>query len=196
MLDEQLPWPTEGDVLFTEDEKAWSSACLGWSHNDWFGYTEGYRRAAELLLDHVLTNRRDHDTLVYPIVYLSRHYLEIKLKYLLLAASRLLDRDISIRTTHHLTDTWRDLRPLLKEIFGGQDRGELGAVEAVVREFDLRDGQSMRFRYPEDKKGETHQKGPSRVSLVKFRSTMRNVSSFLEACDSAIQEYGGYRAGP
>lgn len=189
MPDAPLSWPTHGDALFKHEEVSWHNACLGWSRNDWFGYTEGYRRAAELLLDHVLQAHGDHDTLIYPIVFSSRHYLEIKLKYLLVAASRLLDRECTISKSHKLMLTWRDLRPLLEEIFAGQDRGELGVVEAVLAEFDSRDGSSMVFRYPEDTKGQSHQPLSTTIGLENFRATMQNVSSLLEACDSGFQEY-------
>lgn len=188
MPDSELPWPSKGDALFTSDG-GWNTACLGWSANQWYGYTEGYRRAAEILVQHVIECGREHDKLVYPIVFSSRHYLEIKLKFLLLSASRLVDREASISSNHSLMHTWRALRPLLGEIFAGHDQGELDAVEAVLSEFDSRDGSSMAFRYPIDTRGESLQPTSSTIALQRFGKTMDGISAFLEACDTAIQQY-------
>src|SRR5574337_1772669 len=106
MSDSEAPWPSEGDVLFASGG-SWHTACVGWSSDQWYGYTEGYRQAAEILLQHVINSGHDQDKLFNPIVFSSRHYLEIKLKYLLLSAARLLDRDGSISADHRLTHTWR-----------------------------------------------------------------------------------------
>jgi len=194
MSDPDIPWPKNGDVLFRHEEREWwHNACVGWPRDDRLGYTEGYRRATEQLLEHVLSSHRDHDTLVYPIIFCARHYFEIKLKYLFIAASSLLDKPWAISPRHPLTPRWQDLRPLLEEIFPGHDSGELAAVEAIVREFDSRDASSMAFRYSEDTKGTPHQPSASTIDLATFQTTFKNVSSFLESCDTAIQEYAASR---
>ena len=47
------PWPRKGDVLFVDGGDWLQNACVGWSGDEWHGYAEGYRRAAELLVQHV-----------------------------------------------------------------------------------------------------------------------------------------------
>lgn len=194
MSESEFPWPVAGTSFFSQAEADWwNNACLGWSTNQWIGYTEGYRRATELLLKHVLSDHRDHDTLVYPIIFNARHYLETKLKALTIAASQLIDRPFIPKPKHPLVSTWEVLRPLLEEVFAGHDRGELEVVERLVTEFDSRDRSSMVFRYPEDAKGQAYHGAPARIDLAAFRTTFQQVSAFLEACDSAIQEYSDYK---
>lgn len=192
MSDISFPWPADGDAFFSGDDHA-DNACLGWSHDEWYGYTEGYRRAVEVLTLQVLERGNGHDTLVYPIIFSARHYIEIKLKYLLLAASALLDRDSAVSGRHGLMETWRHLRPLLEEIFKGDDRGEIGTVQSLLQEFDVRDRSSMAFRYPVDLKGQSHHPRAFTIGLETFQKTFANLSSFFEACDAAIAEYSQYK---
>ncbi len=189
-----FPWPEAGDRLFGEDDsESRHSACIGSSRDEWYGYSEGYRRATELLLEHVLATRRDLDTLVYPIVFSARHYVELKLKYLVRAAAGLIEVPADFEKVHLLSDAWRVLRPLLEKIFSGHGTGELEIVERVLTEFDSRDPSSMAFRYPEDRRGNPSQASPSRVGLRTFQTTFQRVASFLESCDNAIEEYAGYK---
>ncbi len=187
MSEFDFPWPVPGDVLF--DDGGWNLACVGWSPDQWYGFTEGYRRAFEILLDQVLNRGTEQDKLVYPIVFVSRHYLEVRLKHLLVLASRLLGRDCVLPKKHDLMSTWQPLRMLIAEIFEGQDRGELNSVEAVLREFDAKDRSSMAFRYPIDTKGELHHRSEWRLALPEFGQTMQKVAAFLDACGNAIQQY-------
>ena len=181
------PWPEPGDSLF--GDRGWHVACLGWSSDQWYGFIEGYRRAFEILLQHVLDGGREQDKLVYPIVFVSRHYLEVRLKHLLLSASRLLDRDYSLSTRHDLMKTWQPLRILIEEIFEGQDQGELDAVEGVLKEFDAKDSSSMVFRYPIDTKGQPHHDSKWSLALPTFGQTMEKIASFLDCCAMAIEQY-------
>jgi len=45
------------------------TACLNFSDNPAYGYIEGYRRAADLLVKHVEEKGVDWDYLVFPIVF-------------------------------------------------------------------------------------------------------------------------------
>jgi hypothetical protein len=62
-MSDEVPWPRLGDVLFSNDG-GWFNACVGWTHDQWVGYAEGYRRAANILVQHVLDTVRDQDFLI------------------------------------------------------------------------------------------------------------------------------------
>jgi hypothetical protein len=47
------------------------NACVNWG-GGWVLYSMGYKRAGDLLVQHVSANRGDADTLVYPIVFINR----------------------------------------------------------------------------------------------------------------------------
>ena len=67
--------------LFSGDDDWHNNACLNeWSRDHGATYAAGYRRAAELLIEHIDTKGRDQDVLVYPVVFLYRHHVELALK--------------------------------------------------------------------------------------------------------------------
>jgi hypothetical protein len=80
MHDDLGPWPKKGNQLFKSDADWINNACLNFKEDQLNLYAIGYKRAAELLLEHVKNSGRDQDTLVYPIIFLYRHYLELRLK--------------------------------------------------------------------------------------------------------------------
>ena len=75
------PPPRREDVLFRSDRELWlTNACM--TRGNEFVYREGYRRGAKQLVDDVCAAVRHQDVLIYPIVYLYRHHVELILKRL------------------------------------------------------------------------------------------------------------------
>lgn len=73
------PPPLKGDKLFRGDLRDWkNNACL--RNGDEYAYREGYRRGAQILVRAVEETQSDQDFLVYPIVFLYRHHIELALK--------------------------------------------------------------------------------------------------------------------
>jgi len=194
MSNDNSPWPSRTDSFFAPEQEWWHNACLGWSHDQWATYSDGYLRASLVLLDHALSEGHDLDILIYPIVFNFRHYVELKLKYLIVAASDLLDMRQAFPHTHDLTNLWGTTKPLLAQVFAGQDHGELLSVSRVMRELAGADPSSEVFRYPADKHDSPHHGADRRIGLGRFRSTAQNLSAFFEGCDAAIQEYRDAKA--
>src|SRR4030042_2814002 len=86
---EPPPLPSAEDKLFTTAEDWWNNACLNFIHNGWSIYAIGYKDAADILVSHIEEKRRYQDTLVYPIVFLYRQYLELALKDIIRKGQRL-----------------------------------------------------------------------------------------------------------
>lgn len=72
--------PSAQDKIFSTSEDWWNKACLALGHDRWSIYAIGYKDAADLLVDNIEGNGRQHDFLVYPIVFLYRQYLELAIK--------------------------------------------------------------------------------------------------------------------
>lgn len=64
---------------FTPDPDSYMNAYSG---GDWDTYAMGYKRAGDILVQYVADNDWDQDFLVYPITFLYRQYLELRLKEL------------------------------------------------------------------------------------------------------------------
>ncbi len=84
MIDENAsPWPQKGDKLFVEGDDWYYVACLNDKRDNLGLYIVGYKEAGDILVKNIIESRSHHDSLVFPIVFMYRHYLELRLKQLI-----------------------------------------------------------------------------------------------------------------
>ena len=103
--------PRKGDELFRSDLPDWeNNACLNvMKGGDAIAYTEDYRRGAERLVEHVMEKGRDQDFLVYPIIFLYRHHIELALKRIIGHSPYILERVLTDSEKKHLGSHRLDL---------------------------------------------------------------------------------------
>jgi len=77
------PWPRKGDHLFVDRQDWYNNAVLNGQRDNLSLYAMEYKRVGEILAEAVVESRRDHDSLVFPIVFVYRQYLEQRLKQLI-----------------------------------------------------------------------------------------------------------------
>lgn len=81
--------PRKEDILFCSDNEMWhANACLGNLATP-HAYSQGYRKSARILSEYVYEKGRHQDFLIYPIVFLYRHHIELILKQLIIQGSDL-----------------------------------------------------------------------------------------------------------
>jgi len=123
MEDYEPPRPGIEDELFGSGPDWHNNACLGMPGG--FAYIAGYLRAGDVLAQHVETTHHDQDFLVYPMMFVYRHYLELRLKDLRKDCFELLDREVDPKLNHALGVLWKDCRGALDELwdetFGDND---------------------------------------------------------------------------
>jgi hypothetical protein len=143
-----VPLLAEGDQLFvSQDETRWATACLNFGNPE-HGYIQGYRKAAVLAVEHIVTNDRDQDYLAYPIVFNYRQFLELFLKDLVARTADLLGRPLpndKLMHGHQLPPVWAALAPLLEDVFGPDP--QIGLISSCIAEFHSIDRVSETFRY-------------------------------------------------
>jgi hypothetical protein len=195
--DMRVPWPRKGDKLFRAPDDAgydwWFNACLNFMPTSVqrYGHARGYRLAADILVQHIGEAKRDQDVLVYPIVFLYRHYVELMLKSLIRDVRVLLRRPAKARRHnvplhHRLTSLWQECAPLLAEAFPDEPQQDFDAVSDYVRQFSEVDPISTSFRYPEDKSGAPSVPGLKHINLASLRGMVDRLDSFLDGASSAI----------
>lgn len=151
-------------------------------------YAAGYREAASVLVGHIESRRRHQDALVYPILFLYRQYLELKLKSLIRDVRGLLENPGRVPQTHKIDELWNTCRPLLLEIEPKGDK-ELQRIDALITEFSRIDPTSTAFRYPEDRSGGASLPGVSRINLRHVRDLMEDGADLFDAADSMVDVY-------
>lgn len=139
-------------------------------------FAEGYRTAIGWLVDGWRRSGREalhSDTVVFPLAFLCRHLLELRLKALFEAA---LGQDPPRK--HGLLELWRPIRVELDRCWPGPDRpraeryahlpndvlkdlridlsqpGTRDHIESMLRAFEEADPRSFSFRYPGELPGD------------------------------------------
>src|SRR2546426_11026884 len=150
--EKDFPWPRNGDRLFVDSQDWYNNAVLNGQRDNLSLYAVGYKRAGEILAEMVVKSRRDHDSLVFPIVFVYRQYLELRLKQLIRDSRRLLGDSSGFPATHKIAELWKLCRPLLDQTGLKTDEQVLEVIEELIAEFAEVDEDSYAFRYPTDKR--------------------------------------------
>lgn len=178
LADELANWlPLRGDRLFQESLAAVPLDPLGATlpgserspSGRWTLYADGFLEAADRLVDGY--SQTPDPALVYPILALYRHHLELTLKilvrYCLYHILSLEDEDIAKReeklaTKHSLTCLWDYLKRTYPRCNAETSKQTVDAFEQMLRELDASDPNSQAARYPVFKTGEQ--------TLIQFRA--------------------------
>lgn len=156
---DEIPWWMNPPRTFLnageleEDERRYI-ANVGWvqSRKDFFGYVEGYRRAAETLFESLEHTLYSPEFMVWPLAFLWRHFIEISLKDIIATGKVLQGGDGKFKTVHPLGKLWEDARKEIEATISG-DPAQFKHVEVIIREFDKIDEKGDGFRYPLAKNG-------------------------------------------
>lgn len=194
MIEIKIPEPPSSqDKLFTSADDWWNNACLNFLPKGWTLYSIGYKDAADILVEYIEQHKRQQDTLVYPIVFLYRQYLELSLKDLIQDAFRLLDDPTPFPKTHRLDELWKLCNILLEQIAPGDSAEFRKEIGRLMEEFAQVDPLSMSFRYPEDKDGNPTLPGLTNINIRNVREVIGKISVILEGAGAMISEYLSFK---
>jgi len=180
-----IPFSEKGDRLFTSEKYSHYNAQISYpNYNDdaLFRYVSGYKEAGDRLVQSLMRNSRHLDLVVYPTVFLYRHYLELRLKQLIREGSHLLEKPFVLRKQHRLDALWYECKSLLKQIEPKVADQEIAELEACIIEFHTIDPLSMAFRYHVDTKDNPSLPPDLRyINIPNLAKVMAKIDSFLDA---------------
>ena len=182
------------EPLFGSDRDWWHNACVNWTSYRWDAYASGYKEAADLLVERLSDSHGTLDTVVYPLLFLYRQYLELRLKDLVRGGRRLLDRDAPKKLDHRLLPLWRELRSMVEQLWPKEDSKPLDEIEEYLSQFSEVDPESFAFRYPESKKGDPAFQGLTHINIRRVGEIMNGISKLLEGVGCALSEYLQHKA--
>ena len=154
----------------------------------------GYKEAADILVENIKVTQSHQDMLVYPIIFLYRQYLELRLKIIIRDSKILLDDKVHIQNTHDLNNLWGDTKKFIRIIFKGEDIRPLNVVGKIIVKFNSIDPESKAFRYPVDENGVKFLSDIKHINIVQFQEMFGEVVGLLEGVTCAVAEYISYKA--
>ena len=189
IMDYEIPIPKKGDKLFSSDGFRRHSACLNYSHTPWDLYSVGYKEAADLLVQSISERRGTPDTLVYPVVFLYRQYLELRLKDLYRDGCLLLDKEPNLNFNHNLKTLWQAVRVIFEEIWPNGALEQWSALDDLIEQFFVIDPGSLTFRYPTKKDGSLAlDPNVSQINLQNLSDVIAAMSTVLEGSSEEIAQ--------
>ena len=178
----ELRWPRRGDQLFRKGGIGSLAACtMAHMRSEGFVAT-GFKNSADHLVHHVSRSGRD-DSLILPIVFLYRHYVEMQLKEIALHVLRWDGKGESYVKTHDLSRLVSILdHPDLKAAqTSPEDEEARRAVRQCVLEFHRLDPRGTEMRYPD--------KAPiEQLDLGHLMSTMEGLANYLGAVADQMED--------
>jgi len=161
---------------------------------DWFLYADGYQRAAEMLVASISTTY-ELNTVVFPVIYLYRHYLELTLKEIIGYCRYLDSESHPITGTHDLKRLWTESQSLLKRHVPDLPAAELDTIATHVNTLAALDPTSEASRYPLVKGGGASFDGePDSLDLDELAVQMKELAELLHAVTSTLAVYQDYES--
>lgn len=145
----------------------------------------GYKKAADVMVEAAAADRIDRDSLVYPIIFNYRQFLELSLKYLISTYGHTVGLQ-PMWKPHDLGALWKSFASMLK--LYGQDGSEEadGIVAEVVADLSKMDPGSFSYRYPVDIKGKPIPIAHDELNLTVLADVMQAVEGYLTGCDGYL----------
>jgi len=164
----------------------WNNISIKISDEKWLIYSEAYKRSAEILMEYVNQNRIEENFLIYPVLFLCRHYIELKLKQIFKEGYQYLHRKEKIPTNHKIEDLFKSVKRIVTEVFSDinctdEYLRELVIMEQFIQKLVEYDPNSISFRYPTQKNGSPTLANLDYLNLTKIRKTMKRIINTLES---------------
>lgn len=193
-------WPKKGDNPFHVKKASLHSPT--WASLDWMGrlnindslLASSFKEAGDKIISE-LEHGEGHkhpDMYFFPIAYLYRQALELKMKEIIRLAVKidLLEGNKkleAILNRHDLYRLWNYVKSSAKKFWPDGEVDILSAVERVIQAFHNIDHSGQGLRYTQDTSGQsTLSKLPDSVDLVHFKDVFKGVFNLLDGCHDAF----------
>jgi hypothetical protein len=186
-----IRWPTAGDVLFAPSPSGRHTTIQQKPGERLRYMIDGYESAASHLIVEALRKPREDERLIYPIVFLYRHLIELSLKELIETYGPRVGVAPD-RKSHGLSELWRKYEQICSGFDVAVGDEAQAHMAAIIAEFDDIDPGSFSFRYHSDKKGKPIDLKHSVLDLARLGDVMRGVTNYFSGAYSALWDRESY----
>jgi len=148
----------------------------------WWLYFRGYKLAADAVVKQsTQLTLGERNSVLYPFLFLYRHYFELVIKYIILVGQKLRHERPQVPCRHCLVAYWGECKRVIRERRVPVIPKTLDRIGRLASELDALDPSSDRFRYPVDRDGSfPYPIEFRRFSLVGFARAVSPVAAALE----------------
>lgn len=173
----------------------------------WDAYTNGYLSAVKRLIEVVERDEFEDDTLGYPIFYLFRHYLELRMKGIIYNGEFLIPINDQKYwnnlkhwpKSHDIVSLWEKCKMILQNMYGWKKYSDLGdnkkidyeTMDHFIKKIS-QDKEGAAFRYPKNTKDEPlliDEKDQNFLNISHFSDVVNWLSNQLDGISIGMDEY-------
>ena len=174
------------ESIFKQDKRWQYNTFLLYRFNSvGFGfYGTSYKDTADYLVEHA--TRIGQDFVVYPIMFLYRHYIELRLKEMLYLLQKLQNMQVNEYKEHNILKLWKKTIATLQNTSNGDYYRECSpivfdTIRDRLEEFNKLDPRSLSFRYPTDfDNPEFAEERKTLFNLQQAKEVMGEIAKFLD----------------
>jgi hypothetical protein len=174
-----------GESLFVEGGALGDIACIDYDVSEQ-RYISSFLEAGNTL-SYQAIHGGIQDLLVFPVLFAYRHWLELRLKSLIVLGKQWHEEPAKPPTGHRLQCLWPKARVAIEAAFP-DDSTDLDALSAVISELSQVDPESQTFRYARNRKGAVNLDGPSNVNMAHIAAVMQKVALVLDGAADGMDE--------
>lgn len=137
-------------------------------------------------MQHVQENHEDQDFLIYPIVFLYRHHIELQLKETITMGEKILASGLKPPTTHRLDLLWSSCREIINKILEVQPTSDLMIVDRAIQRLIEYDADATAFRYFRTKEGTISLPKTENISIRHYAAIIDSAATVLDGTIEAI----------
>ena len=158
-----------------------------------YSYARGFHIGGQILANYVSETRHDRDVLVFPIVFLYRHHIELMLKRLIVKSAKFTKKALSANETdvlakHRLDSLWNTLRPILKTAIPSLPAKSLKGIYSYIQQLRQVDAKGESFRYHVSKEAKPNLANLRHINVRILAEAMEWLSSSLEGIDCMLDD--------
>ncbi|MFV0296090.1 MAG: hypothetical protein ACK5JT_08220 [Hyphomicrobiaceae bacterium] len=192
LIGTRFRWPKPGNNPFETGVEEVEEAALAANDLSRFELMlKGYRRSADALVDMALADSNERDLLIYPILFLYRHALELNLKYIINHYGRHVGV-YPVWKSHEFQVLWPRFRAVL-DAFPTHDLDSADEfVGGVIAQFGNVEMSSNSHRYPYDVHGNPIPLVCDQLNLQTLKDVMTCVFRYFDETDDDLGDLISY----
>ena len=165
--------------------------------NIWGVYADGYKEAANLICEQIINKRvLKKYAMIYPAIYLYRHYLELQFKNIIILTNKALsllstqdesEKEMKYPSNHNLLNLYEacldNLKKFAIKIEGPEainEQEDFLELKKIIQEFEQYDKFSQSFRYPKNQKNNFNLQ---KIDIINIKNVYDVINKGTEAFD-------------